>query len=541
MDPRGKLVSETVANGVRVLTAPNVGEGPSEPKQERSFLNGGTGKSLIQSGLECEVRLPAVRQRACIHHRLEVSVRVPSFILVLVMMASTAGWAAKHPVPLDPKADPKTCLECHEDKAKGPHVHSAIQTGCTSCHEIRVNKDVTRVKLTTTTTSALCLSCHDDKKAHEGQTIHEPAIRDCVKCHDPHQSANEKQLLKATSGATKEENLCLSCHEIGTNVPKEGSRHAALDMGCQTCHTTHKNGERGKQEFDFHLTKAVPALCIDCHDPKDEGLQKTHQGQPFGAANCLQCHNPHQSAKPKLMQTFLHNPFENKMCDSCHQPAKDGKVVLTQSDAKAVCVTCHEEQAKKIETAKVQHPGAQGDCTACHNAHGGRTPGFIQPDPVSACLACHNEQSEQMKKAHVHQPAFKQGCATCHEPHGGDNEHLLRTSNINALCLECHGPDAVPQKLASEHQVAIFKGAVKLPENYFASVPRLPIKYGRGHPVENHPMTDLMDPNDNTKVKTAMNCATCHQPHASKESDLLVNDQPNNVAFCANCHKDLGK
>ncbi len=62
------------------------------------------------------------------------------------------------------------------------------------------------------------------------------------------------------------------------------------------------------------------------------------------------------------MQTFLHNPFENKMCDSCHQPAKDGKVVLTNADTKALCVTCHDEQAKKIETAKVQHPGAQGDC-----------------------------------------------------------------------------------------------------------------------------------------------------------------------------------
>ena len=45
---------------------------------------------------------------------------------------------------------------------------------------------------------------------------------------------------------------------------------------------------------------------------------KAHNGQPFGNANCIQCHDPHQSAKPKLMQAFVHNPFENKMCDSCH-------------------------------------------------------------------------------------------------------------------------------------------------------------------------------------------------------------------------------
>ncbi len=122
----------------------------------------------------------------------------------------------------------------------------------------------------------------------------------------------------------------------------------------------------------------------------------------------MQCHDPHQSAKPKLMQAFVHNPFENKMCDSCHAAPKDGKVVLTNADTRALCVTCHGDQAEKIENAKVQHPGAQGDCTSCHNPHAGKTPGFLQPDPVQACLACHSDQSDQMKKAHLHQPAFRQ-------------------------------------------------------------------------------------------------------------------------------------
>ncbi len=468
--------------------------------------------------------------------------RLRLFISALIVaILSTSLWAAKHPVPLDPKADPKTCLECHEDKSKGAHVHSAIQMGCTSCHEIRVNRDITRVKLTTTTTQALCLTCHDDKKVHEGQTIHEPAIRDCVKCHDPHQSANEKQLLKPTTGATKDDNLCLNCHTQGTNVPKDGSRHPALDMGCQTCHITHKNGERGKQEFDYHLTKAVPDLCLDCHDPKDDSLQKAHLGQPFGTANCLQCHNPHQSDKPKLMQAFVHNPFENKMCDSCHQPAKDGKVVLTNTDTRAMCLTCHSDVGEKMEKAKVQHPGALGECTACHNPHGGKTPGFLQPNPVQACLACHSDQAEQMKKAHLHKPAFETGCATCHEPHGGDNLHLLRAANPNPLCLECHGPDANPQKLESEHVVTIFNGAVKLPENYFAKVPRLPIKYGLGHPVDRHPVVDQVDPTNPQKVLKAINCMTCHQPHSSAQPNLLVKDQANNSAFCDSCHQSVGR
>ncbi len=454
--------------------------------------------------------------------------------LGLIFSASLIG-AATHPVPLDKNTDSAKCIECHQDKAKGKNVHSAIAMGCTSCHEIRVSKDVTRVKLITTTPYALCLTCHADKNAATLKgTVHPPAVRDCLKCHDPHQSDNKFQLLKPTSG-TKGENLCLSCHTQGLDVPATGSRHAALDMGCETCHVTHKTGEKGKIEFDYHLTKAPPALCIECHDPKDAGLIKAHQGQPFGTANCVQCHDPHQSRQAKLMQKFTHPPFADKQCDTCHSPAKDGKIVLTQSDSKALCVTCHSEQAEKIDKAKVPHPGAQGECIACHNPHAGKTPGFIQPDPVNACLACHSEQAEQQKKAHLHQPAFDQGCATCHEPHGGDNNHLLRASETNPLCLECHGPDRSPEKLDAEHMYTIFGGKVKLPEDYFKNTPMLPLKYGMGHPTDQHPVTGPSLPG--TPTSPPMTCLTCHQPHSSQQANLLVKDQAANMEFCNTCHK----
>ena len=464
-------------------------------------------------------------------------------VRVLVGWTLFAGasllFASIHPVPLDKNTDPAKCAECHADKAKGKFTHSAIAMGCTTCHEIRTNKDVTRIKLITTTPQTLCLTCHADHNAADLKgKVHPPAVRDCVKCHDPHTSDNKNQLLKPESG-DKGQNLCLECHTQGVNVSAGGSRHAALDMGCDTCHVTHKTGERGKEEFDYHLTKSAPALCVDCHDVKDAGLVKAHQGQPFANANCVQCHNPHQSRSPKLMQAFTHAPFAMGSCDTCHQPAKDGKVVLTQADSKALCVTCHSDKAEQIDKAKVPHPGAQGDCITCHNPHAGKTPGFIQPDPVNACLACHSQQADDFKKAHLHEPAYELGCATCHTPHGGDNEHLLRAKG-NALCLECHGPDAKPQKLEAEHVLTIFNGQVKLPEDYYQKnkVVILPIKYGLGHPMLGHPVQDVMDPADVTKVKTHIDCMTCHQPHASAQPDLLVKDQANNMAFCDTCHKN---
>jgi len=80
--------------------------------------------------------------------------RIFSLALFFLIVGMPA-WAKQHPVPLDKNVDSAKCLECHEDKTKGKAVHSAIATGCLSCHEVRVNKDVTRIKLITSTPQAL--------------------------------------------------------------------------------------------------------------------------------------------------------------------------------------------------------------------------------------------------------------------------------------------------------------------------------------------------------------------------------------------------
>jgi predicted CXXCH cytochrome family protein len=452
--------------------------------------------------------------------------------------------AAKHPVDLEKNVDSSKCLECHKEKSEGKAVHSVIATGCLTCHEVRVSNDITRVKLKTVTPVKLCIQCHSDKDANDIKgRVHLPAVRDCLKCHNPHASDNLDHLLKPVSGSGQDENMCLTCHKIGVGVEKGGSRHAALDKGCDTCHTTHKTGERGKREFDFQLKKDSPALCVNCHDTKDARLIETHQGQPFATADCLTCHDPHQSAQPKLKPMFVHKPFEagKDACATCHQQPKDGKVVLTAASPKELCISCHSEQAEQIQKAKVQHPGAADNCTGCHDPHAGRTPGFPKPDAVNACLRCHSDQAKQGNKSHLHQPAFGQGCPTCHDAHGGENNHLLRAKTVNGVCLECHGPNAKPTPVKDSHIVTIFDGRVKMPEGYFSTVPAIPIKFGLGHPIERHPVVDQMDPGDVTKVRFAINCCSCHQPHASAERNLLVKDQANNIKFCAGCHREMGK
>jgi len=453
----------------------------------------------------------------------------------LLFLSAISAHAKSHPA-LTSKTDDAKCLECHDSKAKGKAVHSAIAIGCSSCHEVRISGDTTRIKLATVTAGKLCLQCHADKDASQIKgRVHSPAVRDCISCHDPHSSDNKNQLLKPVAGEAKE-NLCLSCHNTGLNVSQKGSRHAALDMGCDSCHVSHKSGEN--PDGMFHLAKATPALCLDCHDVKDAGLIKSHRSLPFSKADCLECHDPHQSDSPKLLQKFVHNPFAKQQCEACHAPSDGGKVVLVKAEVKQLCVTCHADQAKKIETSAFQHPGATGDCTDCHSPHAGTSPGFLKPDAVNVCLTCHTDQAELHSKKVLHQPAFQQGCAACHDPHGSDHPKLLRAEG-NALCLECHGPEAKPTIDAQNHMALIFGGKVKLPENYFSTVVRLPLQGGMGHPVLGHPVSDVHDLADDTKIKTKIGCLSCHQPHASGGRALLVTDQPPNLQFCRRCHTEI--
>ena len=464
--------------------------------------------------------------------------------LALVVAFGAVGWAGKHPVPLEPNTDAAKCVECHGDKLKGEHVHTAMSMGCLSCHEIRVIKardkkheDVTRVKLIKATASGQCVTCHDNIKTSAGNSVvHAPVRRNCLTCHDPHVSPNENLLKKASSGSQKE-NLCLSCHGEGVNVPKEGSRHAALDMGCETCHVTHKTGSADKLENRAHLKKDSPALCLDCHDVTEKTLAAAHHNQPVATANCLTCHEAHQSNKPKLAQRFLHAPFEGGSCDTCHADAKEGKVVLINTDTRALCVTCHDEQAKQIETAKVQHPGAQGECIACHSPHASAYDRLLRPDPVSACESCHAEQADMHKnKPVLHGAAFRDGCYTCHDGHGGNQPKLLRAQG-NRLCLECHSPNRKPKLDQQTGGISIFGGSVRLPSGYFNSTPALDLRAGdaMGHPTSQHPVSAAIDRSDPNK-KRSMTCLSCHRPHAGAARGMLVTETAATMTLCSQCH-----
>lgn len=249
---------------------------------------------------------------------------------ILILLALTAiarrGVAQEHPVPLEQKTESSTCLQCHEDKGKGKHVHSAIAMGCTTCHEVKTEKDTTSIALTASK-KELCFTCHE--KAQDS-VKHAPYDQgQCVICHDPHTSDNDKQ-LRAEGNS-----VCLECHAerrttgdtvtlfgkvavpddqfqgypkvLSMRMPTRGhpwEAHPVADipdpmrpgekMSCRSCHAVHASGAAKMIRTDEF--KNAAQLCDTCHSARDKqrDLQAKRIAEAQAASTATQ-----QKAKPQ--------------------------------------------------------------------------------------------------------------------------------------------------------------------------------------------------------------------------------------------------
>ncbi len=242
---------------------------------------------------------------------------------------------------------------------------------------------------------------------------------------------------------------CLKCHG---KLTKGSVVHAAVSMGCTTCHTAidakivpHKKSGTAARG----LSADQPDLCYGCHDKKTFEKKNVHAALGMG---CTSCHNPHSSNTAKLLL----------------------------SDAPELCFTCHDKQLFSKKTAHV--PVAGGMCLYCHVPHASDEVALLANKPYDLCLACHSEISEKphvtgnfggmrhplgpikaqkpikgkkKKRQKVDElasaptitpimdplrPGREFYCGSCHEPHSTDSPKLFRfnVKNDMDICINCH-------------------------------------------------------------------------------------------------------
>ncbi len=149
--------------------------------------------------------------------------------------------------------------------------------------------------------SEVCFKCHGDKKPLIGydSSVHPPVLNgDCVQCHSPHLKLKRKQLLEPI------ETLCFKCHdnfvETMLGYGEGASLHPPVEeRDCLVCHDPH-------QSENFALLRTeLNTICFECHDDNVatlNGRTIVYFHEPPTSELCTKCHSPHMSRKKKLLK-----------------------------------------------------------------------------------------------------------------------------------------------------------------------------------------------------------------------------------------------
>jgi len=248
-------------------------------------------------------------------------------------------------------------------------------------------------------------------------------------------------------------------HQVTKSAPsvaapsaKSSSPDASQYVGADTCKTCHEEiynnwvrTEHWKTTLD---TKAGPSHqgCEACHGPGAEHVAGGDKTKIFTFKDvspeqingrCLTCHQRYQEHANWSRGAHATNGVT---CITCHSPHHAKARTLLVSATPGLCYGCHNEQ-KSDFSKPFRHRVNEGlvRCQDCHNVHGGyvlarslRT----TPQQDMVCYKCHSDK--QGPFIFEHAPVRTEGCTSCHTPHGSVNARLLKTSQVNLLCLQCH-------------------------------------------------------------------------------------------------------
>lgn len=235
------------------------------------------------------------------------------------------------------------------------------------------------------------------------------------------------------------------------------------DGDCLSCHRQERKEHPVTGGKSFVLSAKGGALCVSCHELM--GKKKVVH-PPVKEGECLSCHAPHGSAKPKLLaeseslselcftchdqaafqKKNLHGPVAEGSCDACHDPHETDARKLLKKGERELCLGCHQDFAIKMGKASVVHPPVRKEpCTSCHDPHGSDSASLLKRPMPELCVSCHKEVGKKIKGAKVPHKPVVQGrlCSNCHSSHFSNGPGLLSFPDEKTSCLSCHATEGL--------------------------------------------------------------------------------------------------
>ena len=257
------------------------------------------------------------------------------YALLLIFHRQTAAQTVtEHPYIAQEELKTETCLGCHPDKKEGKFVHTAVTSGCESCHQATSEKEKEKTTITLMAQGGeLCAMCHE---AQKDVVVHKPyQLGQCLVCHDAHAGSFKAQLRAATNM------VCLSCH--GMNQKDVKVSREAQTVSVLGAHTV---------PFDEY--NQAPKIGLDptgrfghpwSTHPVAERPDPLRDGEKM---SCLSCHAHHCSPAAKRIRVAKGQP---DVCETCHQAIQEQKEAAFKKKM--------EEEQAKAEAQQAQHPKKQ--------------------------------------------------------------------------------------------------------------------------------------------------------------------------------------
>ncbi len=213
--------------------------------------------------------------------------------------------------------------------------------------------------------------------------------------------------------------------------------------GCEDCHgpaSSHVADPSDTSKlflFEKASSKEITARCLTCHAGGTQHMNAINSMHSKNDVSCVSCHSPHHG--------------------------KDSDFLLVKSQPE-LCYSCHLQQKAQFEMP-FHHRVNEGlvQCTDCHNPHGTVKPKQVRTSSTQneVCFKCHIDK--QGPFVYEHAPVKVDGCEACHMVHGGPNPHMLKLSNVNLLCLQCHTTSSLtsaPGAPSFHNQASLFQSCV---------------------------------------------------------------------------------
>jgi DmsE family decaheme c-type cytochrome len=213
--------------------------------------------------------------------------------------------------------------------------------------------------------------------------------------------------------------------------------------GCEDCHGPASSHVADPSDtsmlflFEKASAKEVNERCLTCHAGGTQHMNAINSVHSKNDVSCVSCHSPHHAAQSEFL------------------------LVKTQPE---LCYGCHLQQKAQFEMPfhhRVNERLIQ--CSDCHNVHGTVGPKQVRASSTqdAICFKCHIDK--QGPFVYEHAPIKVDGCQSCHLTHGGPNPHMLKLSNVNLLCLQCHTTSSfssAPGAPSFHNQASLFQSCL---------------------------------------------------------------------------------